>query len=290
MVIYTLENQLLTELPVELFLKQNDIWIRFRPEFNIYPFQYYGQGTDVDLDVFDSYDASFFRLQVDAFQKTRGIFIGPRYRLIKFFDIEATSENGIITDDLFGFEPKMVSGLGVGLLADHRNNIFAPSGGYFVTLNAIHYDNWLGSTYQFTDLLFDARKYFRIQKTELAFQAYHNSIIGDVPFYNLARLGGSDRMRGYFEGAYRDNHYSMIQGEFRFYPIKDIFLLNQIVFSTFAGIGSVGDQLFEYEKLLPSGGIGFRFEIDPEEKIRIRADFAFGPGTTGFYLNINEAF
>ena len=91
-------------------------------------------------------------------------------------------------------------------------------------------------------------------------------------------------MRGYYEGAYRDHHQTVLQTEMRHYLFK------RVLVSAFGGVGSISENFGQYEKLLGSYGVGLRYEINSKEKIRIRVDYARGANTSGFYININEAF
>jgi len=40
----------------------------------------------------------------------------------------------------------------------------------------------------------------------------------------------------------------------------------------------------------PSVGTGLRIMIDKAERLNMRLDFGFGDDTSGFYLNVTEAF
>ena len=53
-------------------------------------------------------------------------------------------------------------------------------------------------------------------------QATTSYTSGDVPFYDLALLGGEDRMRGYYKGALRDKVLFDTQVEYRM-PVWNIF-------------------------------------------------------------------
>ena len=56
------------------------------------------------------------------------------------------------------------------------------------------------------------------------------------------------------------------------------------------GVGAIADDISEFssDKLLPNGGVGYRFEVKP--RVNLRLDMAWGDGDTGFYFNVNEAF
>ena len=110
---------------------------------------------------------------------------------------------------------------------------------------------------------------------------------GDVPFNQLAQLGGVARMRGYFEGQYRDKTYAMTQVEYRIMPL--FWRLGAVLF---AGIGEVAGRFrdFDLAHLKVSVGAGLRYALDPAERIHIRVDAGVGPGTWGLAVNVLEAF
>jgi hypothetical protein len=61
----------------------------------------------------------------------------------------------------------------------------------------------------------------------------------------------------------------------------------------FAGMGEVYNDGFgfRFDHILPSFGVGLRYDLDPVEKVRIRVDFGIGEdGLNGFYFTFSEAF
>ena len=121
----------------------------------------------------------------------------------------------------------------------------------------------------------------------LAANFYLDAAAGETPFYKLPALGGSSRMRGYFEGRYRDNVFSMLQLEYRQY------FWWKFGFVVFAGVGDVANDVtkFKLNDFKLSFGAGLRFLFNKEEKINLRVDLGFGnDGNSGIYFGIEEAF
>ncbi len=282
--IYTLQNQILFANPYNIFLDSDKYWLNGQLGFYIYPYEYFGIGTDLQEQEF--YSTTFFRLELNALKKWKDDFYaGPSLFYDEYFKISTESDGGLAKNNVLGIDPGRLFGLGASFVLDKRNNLFSPYKGYYVSGRVIKYENTALGDYDFTDLFIDGRKYFHLNDIwETSFQVYHQSTLGDVPFYNYAQLGGTKLMRGYFKGAYRDRHFSLVQTEIRRYLHK------RIVASVFGGIGSVGDQFMNYDKLLGSYGVGLRCEIDSKERLRIRFDYARGYQSSGFYININEAF
>lgn len=284
--IYTLEKQVLFTNPFDLFLKKEKYWFNGEMGFYIYPYHYYGEGPNISTSTYESYSANYMSFEVNALKKLSDRFyMGPTVFYDHYFKVEIQEGGMLESGNVTGIVPDKVFGLGGSLIYDRRDNLFSPREGYYLEGRALFYENeWIGG-YQFTDMYVDARKYFHLDNQwETGFQLYHQSILGEAPFYNLAQLGNSRIMRGYYSGAYRDNHLTAIQTEVRHY------LLKRVVVSAFGGLGSVSDDFLQYDKILGNYGIGLRYEVNSRERIRIRFDYARGHQSDGFYINVNEAF
>ena len=121
----------------------------------------------------------------------------------------------------------------------------------------------------------------------MALQLYGRFVPGSPPFYELAALGGSTIMRGYFQGRYRDKSYTAAQIEYR----GHVWWRFGVV--AFAGTGDVfGSDASDlsFANLKYSYGFGLRFLFNRQEKINLRADFGFGQDTKGVYFGLEEAF
>ncbi|MFT4780073.1 MAG: outer membrane translocation and assembly module TamA, partial [Flavobacteriales bacterium] len=113
----------------------------------------------------------------------------------------------------------------------------------------------------------------------------------DVPFNQLALMGGESLMRGYYYGRYRDNNQLAAQVEYRFLPIPFNFT-DRIGAAVFAGAGSVFNQVntLEISDFVISGGAGLRVLLFPKKDIWTRLDVAFTREGAGFYLFVGESF
>jgi outer membrane protein assembly factor BamA len=117
----------------------------------------------------------------------------------------------------------------------------------------------------------------------IAWQVQGHLTSGDVPWNLLPDLGGSDAMRGYIRGRYRDEQMMMGQVEYRL----PIFQRYGMVF--WGSVGSVAPKVSELtDTLLTAYGTGFRFKI--KDNINLRFDIGVGENGTNFYLNVNEVF
>ncbi len=209
------------------------------------------------------------------------------------YDLNSTtiSDKGanpyLVTGNLTGIDGGISSGVGLVLFADTRNNAFSPSNGGFYKFSVLNSSPSLGSDFNFTRWILDARHYLGLTpQLVLALQFYGIATKGDPPFYMLPALGGDNIMRGYYEGRYRDKVYMATQAEMRFR------LTNRWGLVAFVGAGDVAGNFdgFQLKRIKPSYGFGMRFMLDTTELLNVRADFARGRDTEGMYFNAKEAF
>jgi len=214
-------------------------------------------------------------------------YFGGRY----WFDnlsITETEEAGLLsTGEISGSRGGIITGAGLIYQFDTRDNINFTSKGTFFEGVLFSSEKWMGSDFRHQRVYLDYRKFIPLSgKHILALNAYVRMNFGNIPFDDLALFGGAKRMRGYFEGFYRDKQMVVAQAEYRF-PIYWRF--GGVAFTSF---GSVTDKFsnIKSEFIRPSGGIGLRIRLVPEDKLNLRADFGLGRNTSGFYLTVNEAF
>ncbi len=105
-----------------------------------------------------------------------------------------------------------------------------------------------------------------------------------TPWAMLARMGDTQRMRGYYAGRFTDNNMVTSQIELR----QRVWQM--IGVAAWVGAGNVFSDLnkFDIEHTLPSYGVGVRFDLS--ESIRFRLDYGLGRDTSGFVISLNEAF
>jgi len=133
----------------------------------------------------------------------------------------------------------------------------------------------------------DVSSYHRLHPHAiLAFNYFLSFTHGTTPFNALSLLGGTRRMRGYYEGRYRDQNAGLLQSELRFDVYKR---LGAVVFGSVGALGDGRDFLHLRE---PKGtyGTGLRFTINRRDHLNLRLDYGLGQQSSGFYLTIGEAF
>lgn len=176
--------------------------------------------------------------------------------------------------------------LGVTLIYDSRDFITNAAKGIYVRINQRFSPEFLGNKNPFTRTDFTFDNYHRLwEGAILAFDLNGEFNYGKVPWNMLATLGGSSRMRGYYEGRYRDKNSIEAQIELR----QHIWHRNGIALWVGAGNVFPSFDRFQWNHTLPNYGIGYRWEF--KDRVNIRIDYGFGKkGQSGFIFNINEAF
>lgn len=285
---YTLFNQVLLYLPYQLFFQEQKY--KLYGEFGYYRYNYffYGIGNNPPSQEEEIYDVNYPRVRLNALYQVRPYtFVGLRYWM-DGYDIVGTEMDGQLSDgNITGNQGGVISGAGIVANYDTRDNIFYPTEGSFAETVLFWNTPTLGSDFEYAKWTLDATKYFQ-NKWEhvLAINAYAELTSDGVPFNEMALLGGNKRMRGYYQGRYRDNNMLVVQAEYRF-P-----LFWRFGAAVFGGYGGVAENVtdFQLQHFKYSVGGGLRILLSKEEKINVRIDYGFGQGSQAFYLTIGEAF
>lgn len=181
---------------------------------------------------------------------------------------------------------------GLGLFYDSRDNVFFPQKGIVADFSAFLRNRAVGAgsageTTRFDRYAADVSEYHALGRhTVLAVNYSGSFIVGAAPFNALSLLGGSRRLRGYYEGRYRDQNVALAQAELRFDVSKR---LGAVVFG---GVGTLGDEQALLRLREPKGayGAGLRFTANRRDHLNVRLDYGLGPQSSGFYLTVGEAF
>lgn len=285
---YTLNKQVLLYLPFQFFKKEQTYKLYGELGYYLYTYQFYGIGNDTKEESMEFYDVDFPRFRMNLLKQIYpNFFVGGRYWLDDF-KIKEVAAGGILEQEsISGKAGGLLSGFGLVFNYDNRDNIFFPTKGSLTELVAFRNGNYLGSDFNFSKLYLDASNYWGFNKQVFALNVYAELTGGDVPFNQLSLLGGPKKMRGYFEGRFRDKHYLSFQLEYRF-PLYWKWLRGVL----FSGVGDVANRLSDFsiaEAKLSYGG-GLRILVNKEEKVYIRLDAGFGKGSSGYYITIGEAF
>jgi hypothetical protein len=282
--LYTLNNQAILTTELDLWADQNKSYFNGRLEFSYFPFKYYGIGNEPQLDVGEVYTTRYAYLHLFYQRKiTKGIYFGPRYEF-RVDNITDRVTGGLLeSTQVPGYDGQRLSGLGFILQHDTRNILFQPSRGWYNRLQWMVFSQTLGSQYDFQHVIGDVRRYFSVGKNQVfALQAWSSFTWGTPTFQHLSLIGGSDVMRGFFEGKFRDRHALVFQGEYRLPIYRNLGMV------LFGHTGQVAPEIrnFGWGKFRYGAGIGFRYRIN-SDGLNIRLDFAVGD-QKAFYFGLNE--
>ncbi len=287
---YTSNNQYKLSLSNAFYFFDNTLYFSVPVSYGLYVNKYWGVGDDTPERPNAAYAQRTFSTSLTA-EIPLKFFTADRTGII--FDLDVTEiadrrDNELLQDEtLPGYDGGSIFGIGGDLLWDSRDNIFFPNKGGYQYFKAIIYPNGM-SDFNFASFEFDVRQYYSFSEDHvLAGNFYLQGVTGDTPFYKLPALGGQNRMRGYFNGRYRDNLYMMLQMEYRQYVYK------RLGFVVFGGLGNVSDGILDFDmgNLKYSVGGGLRFLFNPKQKVNLRMDIGIGQeGNTGIYFGIQEAF
>ncbi len=286
---YTLENQFLSFLSYRIFWSDDD-WLSYGElGYYKYIYKYYGNGPYNTLD--DEEDFSFLlpRVRINTMRQTLpGLYVGARY-WFDGFDVFEVEEDGILdTANILGKEGGRASGIGPAINYDTRDNQLYPTKGWYAEASAIWNFKAIGSEYTFAKYAVDVVNYWAFYKNHiLATNLYGELNTGEVPFHQMAQLGGERRMRGLYKGRFRDNTAWIFQAEYRW------MFLPRWGGAAFGAFGNVAPGISEYDwsvtKQVFGGGV--RFKISKDRKLNIRADVGYSPqGTFKYYITFGEAF
>lgn len=257
--------------------------------YQVQPQYIFGIGNDVSVDDLEEIEIDRVKFVNYGFvQFIENYYLGVGLDLTSYNKIKADSNSFLYTENVLGTEGGTSFGIGGAFMFDNRDSRYNPTGGEFLGVNTMFFPEFFDNPYVFSRIDIDARKYFNPwYKHVIALQVTNSYRGGDVPYYELAQLGGDNKMRGYYLGALRDKVLIDGQVEYRM-PIWNIFGA-----TAWVGTGRVAD---EYSHLSLDGlwlnyGVGMRIKVDSEHNTNMRFDFGFGPGgINGFYINFAEAF
>ncbi|NSL85392.1 BamA/TamA family outer membrane protein [Chitinophaga sp. Mgbs1] len=259
--------------------------LSLKASFSSRPDKYWGIGFEdgSNKDDYTKYVQLTEKLQADfSVRVSRALFAGASLQ------VQHTSAADI--DSIAGhpvMQPGTVLGIGIGpyVVYDTRDFIPNPYKGIYVRFGFRSFPSFLGNNDVFSkfDLQFDW--YRRLWKGAiLATDLYVEERSGTVPWSMLAEAGGSNRLRGYYEGRYRDKNLLAGQVELR----QHIYRRSGMV--AWIGAGNVYSEFkhLTFSKTLVSYGIGYRWEF--KNRVNIRLDYGRGQDQQGFYFGINEVF
>ncbi len=285
---YTLEDQILAYLPFQLWWDEERFSFFGELGWYRYNYYFYGIGNDVPADFEELYGVDFPRLRLTMMHAVWPQFYAGLRVIADDFTITDLDPEGLLIDgNIAGSRGGLNAGLGLMLNYDSRDNIFQSRSGWYAELIVDGHGSYVGSDFSYTRIALDLRHFMAFTaKDFFALQGYAESQKGDAPFISQALLGGTKRMRGFYEGRYRDRNVAMLQLEYR----RQI--IGRLGAVLFASTGAVSDRFatLAINNMRYTYGAGLRMALNKTDRINVRFDVGVGNGAPAFYLTIGEAF
>ncbi len=261
---------------------------RFRINYQTYVFTFpsYIWGIGYDAGCQDENKSKYSRVKFQ-FKPDFQFKIFKHTYLGAVFDISWVDAYGFERPDLIqGQDPHVRNyGLGLNLIYDSRDFVLNAYRGNYFRLEQMSYPSWMGNSYSFsyTDVTYSA--YRQVWKGGVMAMELHGLLnYGDVPWTMLAQVGTMNRMRGYYEGRYRDRNILEGQVELRQH-IKG--RNGMVAWVGFANVFHNFNNIWLRETL-PNYGVGYRWEF--KKRVNVRLDLGFTKDSPNVSFNINEAF
>lgn len=257
-----------------------------------FPLKYFGIGIHATDSAYKVVNNSSIQLRERVLHKVHGdLYAGLEFDYHRLYNVDFGSEGPHHT----GLPPGGIGssniGLGAGLVYDTRRNVMNVRTGLFAELAYLNYNQYWTSDYQFQSIQLDGRYFHKgLRKEQVwAVQGIIQANIGNVPFNQMALMGGETIMRGYYQGRFRDRNQLAVQAEYRFLPLPFSKRFGATLFASGGTVSSKPIELFQNKYKL-AGGAGVRYLIFPSKDIFVRLDLAFTQEGPGYYLFIGEAF
>ena len=284
---YTVNNQIITRINNNIFTKGEQYNLFGEISYFDFPILYYGIGNNTEEENEEELGYQIVNFQQRLLKQfKKGDFLGVQYRFSRVFDVDYSPIN--LTDSIsVRGGAGTVSGFGPAYVHDTRDNVLNSSEGNFLELSATFHAGFLGSDFNFTRYRIDYRRFWKLNdQSVLATQFLGEFNNGDVPWNELAQMGGDQIMRGYYQGRYRDKNQVALQGEYRRQLIPWIGVV------AFAAVGEVGNSIddISISNFKWTAGGGLRIMVNKRERTNVRIDYGIGNGPNGLYFGFAEAF
>lgn len=265
--------------------KHNTRRIDYELFFNSYSTYYWGIGVDNGSckDNKTKYLLLNFDFRVNHLWRIfNNVYLGPE------MEIGHTSAGHIRNPEMWSSQPTKATILSLGgkLQWDTRDNYTFPTSGLSGVIS-INYNQGLTSSFDkgYYSIAFNVCHYTPLWRGGILASRLHGDFtFGNTPWCEMPTLGASATMRGYYEGQYRDKREMDATVELRQH------LLRRSGIVVWGGIGSVFPSFgsFHGRYLLPTYGLGYRWEFKKNTNVRI--DVGFGKKCMGIEFDIGEAF
>lgn len=289
---YTAEKQYGVWLDHAIYGNGEKWFFLGKGKFQFFPMKYYGIGITAPKEGYAVVDNSNIQIRERLLRKIkRNFYVGAEFDFQKIYNVSFTKTDPLNYSYPKGYQGANNMGLGMGLVYDNRKNVMNVREGLFAELAFLNYSPSLGSSHSFYSTQFDVRYFTKGVNPKDVFALQGSAMFnkGEVPFNQMAMLGGESMMRGYYLGRFRDKNMLAAQAEYRFLPFSFSKRWGTAAFLSAATVSPTAANIFS-SQLKMAGGLGARYLIFRSKDIFVRFDIAFTREGNGYYFFIGEAF
>jgi outer membrane protein assembly factor BamA len=284
----SMKNQLRLSIDAERWSQGNDWRVAFNGSWQRFPLPYFGRGAETLESARELYTPRGVEASLTLQRRLSGpVFAVAGSRLVSTDIIQTDIGRVLSAGTLPGSRGGRSVEASIGLLMDSRDNLFSPAAGRLAQVTIARADRSIGSEFRYTRFRADVREYRSAGSHTFAVHGLIHGTTDGASFDQVALIGGSDIMRGYVKGRYRDSWMAAAQGEYRSPFIRRVGAV------LFAGAGTVDSTAARLPRgrLLATYGAGLRFQLDRRQRTAARLDVARGAdGASGLYIGFNQAF
>ena len=240
---------------------------------------YLNGANNDNVGSYDQLKISFHPNYFHRFAKNFYAGLGVRFQHIHSFDFTHPHFLGDFDKDITS------TGAGIVVQYDSRDFTLNAKRGNYFRLEQMYFPKGLNH-YDFhsTNIIYSA--YRRMWKSGVVALDLHGLLNygNNVPWTMYAMVGQNGRMRGYYEGRYRDRNILEGQVEVRQHLVKRFGL------AVWAGAANVFPDFkqISLKQILPNYGVGFRWEF--KKNVNIRFDLGFTKNKPNVEFGLGEAF
>jgi outer membrane protein assembly factor BamA len=288
-VVRTFNRQTLLRMSVDLFTPNEKVFIHAYTGYRNYVDQFYGIGPEALESDMERYS---YRAWINAWSVLGklgpGNFAGLNLRHLHMYDVSTEAGGLLASGAIQGGNGSHTLGFGPEWLLDQRDNVMSPVRGHKLQLFYRWHPAMNAANPAFETFFFDFRHYQPLSRKVIwASRTLMQFQRGNPPFRELGLAGGSEFVRGYFQGRYRDKQLAGIETELRM-PVWKMF--GATVFASSFQVAPDAAGLLE-RRWRGAYGAGLRFFVNQQERIVLRLDIArTTEGHLAFYLDLNESF
>ncbi|MEX0778664.1 MAG: BamA/TamA family outer membrane protein [Balneolales bacterium] len=195
-----------------------------------------------------------------------------------------------------GFVGGWLNYIGTGVMWESRDQEFTPTRGNQSRLEFYLMPKMLLSDYQMATIYAETRQYINfkfLSNTVLALRGGFEHSIGDVPYWQLPKIGGESTVRGYPFARFRGNSALFYNVELRNWVVSNEFYDVRLGVHAFSDAGRVFDKLGDWENPLANHkrtyGAGLAFAPYDSDVI-LRMDYAFSSDMRRLYISFGYLF